>query len=119
MLQIKKKCLLVFCKYNLKFLFRNKNLSKNYLVKKKVSKSIILRSPKHFNIGKQKILNLAYKTPSLLIKFNNKLTVNTLVSHHDLLLETVSKKLQLTPTVATNSVKFTIKTKFKIKWLVT
>ncbi len=78
MLQIKKKASLLVCKYNLQFLFRNKTLSDNYQAKKLVTNSIILRAPKHFNIGKQKISNLNYKTPKLIVKFAKNLTTSSI-----------------------------------------
>ena len=119
MLQIKKKCIIDFSKYNLEFLLLNKKLANVYQVKKKTSKLIILRSPKHFNIGKQKILNLCYRTPTLLVELNYKTTTNVLVKHPDLLFQIIIKKLQLNSTVTTKSVKIRIKTKFKLKWLET
>ena len=118
MLKIKKEAMLVYCKYNLQFLFRNKKLAALYQAKKKVSSSITLRSPKHFNIGKHKILNLNYVTPTLIIKSISKININSLTNSPDLILEICSKKIQLNPTLSVKSIKVGVKTKFKLKWLV-
>lgn len=117
MLQIKKKGYLVDCKFNLQFLFRNKKISDKYLANKKVTQSITLRSPKHFNIGKHKIFNLNYKTPSAHLTLKKNMGLYSFLGTDTTLFNTLSKYLTLTPTIFLKSVKLVFKTKFKIKWL--
>lgn len=115
MLQIKKNATLVSCKYNLLFLFRKRYYTDYNLVKTK-TQSIFLRSPKHFNIGKQKILNLNYKTPTLFFNkkysffFNGKW-------YEDILYKILCTRIKLTPTIKVSSLRVTLKTKFKLMWL--
>jgi len=113
-LQIKKKSKIVSIKYNMQFLFRNKNLAKKFRAKKIVSHSIILRSPKHFNIGKQKVLNLNYKTPKLFFKTKYSFFLRSLLYSDKLLFKLASKKIKLTPTLLVNSIRLVVKTSYKI-----
>lgn len=117
MLQINKKATLVSSKYNLHFLFWNKNIANNYLTKKSVSTLITLRSPKHFNIGKHKIRSLNYKTRFLVLKFNKKITTQSILNSPNLLYSCLKKGITLTPTIYINSIKISIKTVFKLMWL--
>lgn len=117
MLQIKKSALLTSCKYNLQFLFRNKMLSNYYKAKKQTTQAITLRSPKHFNIGKHKVLTLNYKTPKFIINFKKKIMLTSLLKAQGDLLSSVSRALLITPTLSVKSVRLTVKTKFKLKWL--
>lgn len=117
MLQIKKNSVLTSLKYNLNFLFRNRRLTQHYRASRHVTQSITLRSPKHFNIGKHKILNLNYQTPKALVRIHKKIKVMSFLSQSDLLFRVSSKVLLLTPTLSLRSVRMAIKAKFKIKWL--
>lgn len=117
MLQIKKIGCITKCKYSLQFLFKNKKISDKYLANKQISKIITLRAPKHFNIGKHKVLNLNYQTPQVSLNFKKKLMLNSFLKSDNLLSNLVSKYLTLTPTIFLKSVKITLTTKFKIKWL--
>lgn len=118
MLQIKKKGFLVKVKYNLNFLFRNKKFAEKYKAKKGVAKLIILRAPKHFNIGKHKLLSLNYKTMSLVQDVKIKFFVGALQKKTSRLYNIFLKTFILTPTISIYSMRLVIKTKFKIKWLV-
>jgi hypothetical protein len=115
MLQIKKEALLTRCKYSLTFLFR-KSKYKAYPVRKQKTQSIFLRSPKHFNIGKQKIYNLNYKTPTLFFKQTYPFFV-TSVFNTNVLYNCLKKRIQISPTLKVNSLKITVQTTFKIMWL--
>lgn len=115
MLQIKKKAALTLCKYNLMFLFRKSNY-KTHFVRKQKTQSIFLRSPKHFNIGKQKIYNLNYKTPTLFFKQTYPLFI-TSVFNTNILYNFLKKRIQTSPTLKVNSLKITVQTTFKIMWL--
>jgi len=117
MLQIKKKAVLSSCRYTLQFLFRNKQLKPDYIIKKKKSQMIYLRSPKHFNIGKQKIISLNYRTPSFVLPVAYQFFINSLVSSPNLIYKIFTKKLLLTPTTSAKSIKINVNTKFKLKWL--
>lgn len=117
MLQIKKNGKLITSKYNLQFLFRNKTIASKYLAKKKVTHSITLRAPKNFNIGKNKILNLNYMTNNLILKSRNNVTVSSLLNSSSFFYICAKKRIKLTPTLIINSIRFTVKTKFKLMWL--
>lgn len=117
MLQIKKKSTLVSCKYNLQFLFRNGKLSKKYLAKKIVSHFITLRAPKNFNIGKLKILTLNYKTSNLIININKVINVKQMIHSNKSLFLSLAKAISTNPTLLVNSIKITIQSSFKLKWL--
>lgn len=117
MLQIKKNSTILYFKYNLNFLFRNKKLSNFYKASKHVSQSITLRAPKNFNIGKHKILNLNYQTHSAILTLKKKIKLNSFISQNDLLFNACSKSLLLTPTLSLKSAHISIRTQFKIMWL--
>lgn len=117
MLQIKKKAVLSSCKYTLQFLFRNKQLNSEYTLKKTKSQMIYLRSPKHFNIGKQKIINLNYRTPTFIVKTSHQFFISSLFRGSNSIYNVFTKKLLLTPTTSAKSIKIVVNTKFKLKWL--
>lgn len=117
MLQIKKNALLLYCKYNLTYLFRRRGVDFGYRLKKQKTSSIILRSPKHFNIGKQKITNLNFKTPDFLRVNKSKFHLNSLFNADNTLYKIAIYRVRTTPVLSVNSVKLSIKTKFKIMWL--
>lgn len=118
MLQIKKKGLLVGCKYNLLFLFRKRGIEKVYPVRKQKTNSITLRSPKHFNIGKNKITNLNFKTPDLYYPSSCNFFIKTLFVSPKILYKLLVKRIRSTPALGVNSIRVSIKTSFKLKWLV-
>ena len=119
MLQINKKSILLKVKYNLQFLTWNKIIANKYLTKKSISNLITLRSPKHFNIGKNKFNSLNYKTKKLYIQFNGKIRTSSIINSTKFLYTCFKKKILLTPTISINSLKITVKTLFKLMWLET
>lgn len=117
MLQIKKKGQLICCKYNLLFLFRRPKPSYEYQVRRQVGHSITLRAPKHFNIGKNKILNLNYKTPTLFLRKKYPLFIDSLSSDTYSLFLLLHKRIKTTPALKVNSIRVRVLTKFTIRWL--
>lgn len=117
MLQIKKKAVLSMCRYTLQFLFKNKQLKPSYIIKKQKTQMVYLRSPKHFNIGKQKIITLNYRTPNFILTTSHKIFINSLISSSNLVYKILTKKILLTPTTSAKSIKISVNTKFKLKWL--
>jgi hypothetical protein len=116
MLQIKKITTLTACKYNVQFLFRHKNSPISQVIKT-AGHSVFLRSPKHFNIGKQKIFNLNYKSPLFVKNFNVKFFLTNLFRLETILYKIFLKQIKVTPVVKMKSIKFTVKAKYKIMWL--
>ncbi len=117
MLQIKKKAELIQCKYNLSFLFRKKGSGKDYILQKQKTSSIILRSPKHFNIGKQKITNLNFKTPNLSYFGASNFFLPTIFSSSRSLYKIAVRFVKTTPVLGIGSVRVSVKAKFKLMWL--
>ncbi len=117
MLQIKKNSKLIFTKYNLIFLFRRKSKKNSYMVKKQKTSTILLRAPKHFNIGKQKILSLNYKMPNLRLPSDTPISLNTFLTKKDIVFSILLRRAKLTPVTVIGSIRLTIKTKFQITWL--
>lgn len=116
MLQIKKFSTNISFIYKFQLLFRFKALKNDYILKKKLTNSIILRSPKHFNIGKQKITNLNYKFINIHISKN--LNVNTmLLINTNNIFKLSNKTIQTNSYLSLKSLKLNLKTKFIIKWL--
>jgi hypothetical protein len=118
LLQIKKKSKIILCKYNLTFLFRNKKLAKQYISKKVTPHFITLRAPKNFNIGKYKIFSLNYKTPNLSFSFDKNIMTQTIILNPSLLMSSLTKCIKTNPTLYVNSIRVTIKSLFKLMWLV-
>ena len=118
MLQIKKRSKITSFKCNFIFLFRNKKLAKEYVCKKVTPHFITIRAPKNFNIGKHKVYSLNYKTPKLIFKLNKDVMVKSLVTAPQLLLNSLTKSIKTNPTIFVNSVRVTIKSFFKLMWLV-
>ena len=88
---------------------RNKQIN----IKKQVSHSILLRAPKHFNIGKHKIKNLNYK-------YSNVYKLNLLIKV-PLFLHNIANIIGLAQKIITkntlfliNSHQCTVCTKFKV-----
>lgn len=119
MLQIKKNTMLIKSKYNLSFLFRKRRSNKLYLIEKQKTSTILLRSPKHFNIGKQKITNLNYKTPKVFFPVHLPLSLNTFLLKKQVLYNILSKKIKTNPTLNISSIRVQIGTKFILMWLET
>lgn len=117
MLQIKKTTNLLACKYNLQFLFRKKKINKLYAVRKQLTSTILLRSPKHFNIGKQKIVNLNYKTPTLFIPVSAPLHLGTFLHKGGALFNILLSRIKHNPALNIGSVRLRIATQFKLTWL--
>ena len=82
-----------------------------------MSSLITLRSPKHFNIGKHKILSLNYKTRYLFLNFNNKIGTKSIINSPKFIYLCLKKRLNLTPTIFIHSIKLTVKTVFQLMWL--
>lgn len=117
MLQIKKKAQLINVKYNAQFLFRLKKYNEEYFLKKQKNESITLRSPKNFNIGKNKIVNLNYRSVSLNNTKCYKFPLGLFVKKNSVLFSRLLKFIQSNTYLGLRSVKLTIKTTFKIMWL--
>lgn len=117
MLQIKKLSYLSSVKYSLQFLFKLKDINKKYRLKKSISSSIILRSPKHFNIGKQKILSLNYKVLGLDARFNNKFFFTSILKNTSSLFKILDRSSEKNVYLSTKSLKITLNSKFTITWL--
>ncbi len=117
MLQIKKKAELIQCKYNLKFLFRKSGSGKDYILQKQKTTSVILRSPKHFNIGKQKITNLNFKTPSLSYFGSSLVYMTSLVKFSTPLYKIAVRFVKTTPVLGITSIRVSVRAKFKLMWL--
>lgn len=117
MLQIKKKAKIIKLYYGFHFLLRNKNWRKKLNVKQAKNTSIILRAPKHFNIGKQKITNLNYKTVFLEKNLYLNCSTTILFNHSNFLYKKLEKKLEKSVCLVNKSIKVVVETKFLIKWL--
>ena len=117
MLQIKKKSQLIQCKYNLRLLFRRRGIESQYHIRKQKTSSIILRSPKHFNIGKQKIINLNFKTPDLSYASIHNFFLHTLFISQTTLYKLLVKRIKTTPVLGVSSMRVSVKTQFKLRWL--
>lgn len=117
MLQIKKNMTLSICKYNLQFLFRKKKINKLYAVRKQITSTILLRSPKHFNIGKQKVLNLNYKTPTLFTPVGLPLHLGSFLYKSGFLFNILLGRIKHNPALNIGSVRVRVATQFKLKWL--
>lgn len=117
MLQIKKTTSLLTCKYNLQFLFRKKKINKLYSVRKQLTSTILLRSPKHFNIGKQKIINLNYKTPTLFIPVLAPLHLGSFLHKGGTLFNILLGRIKHNPALNIGSIRLRVKAQFKLKWL--
>ncbi len=119
MLQIKKKALLICCKYQLLVLFRRKNLSKQYLVKKTVSHSVYVRAPKNFNIGKQRVCSLNFKAVNAIYSKPSPFFINSLFNSPLFIYTALRRQIKTTPVLGVSSIRYKVKTTFKLMWLVT
>lgn len=117
MLQIKKSMTLQNCKYNLSFLFRKKRFDKLYTVRKQKSSVIVLRAPKHFNIGKQKVLNLNYQTPDLILPMELPMSLFTFLKRPYAMYSAFLKRVRTNPALGVKSVRLRVSTKILLKWL--
>lgn len=117
MLQIKKKAQLKTVCYSLLFLFRSREHNSSYFLRKQLTQTVTLRSPKHFNIGKYKIFNLNYKTINLSVVKGFKFHLNTMSNTGSYLFKKLSTHIQCSPVLRVNSIKLSINTKFKLMWL--
>lgn len=80
MLKIKKSGFLVKTSHVFSVFFRSKNLKNFVSLKKKLSQLITLRSPKHFNIGKNKIYSVNSKVCNTVVNFKKKLHLNSFLN---------------------------------------
>jgi hypothetical protein len=117
LLKIKKKSTLLNIKYKLQLLFKLKSIKTIYNVKKKESSLVYLRSPKHFNIGKQKILNINHKLFHAIKITSSNLLINNLIGNTGKLFISAEKSIPQNTFLQTKSIKFFINTSFTIKWL--
>lgn len=78
MLKINKNAVCKKCHFNLTFMFKSKNLDNFFLIKKKTPYTITLRSPKHFNIGKNKIATVNSKVLNMKFETRKKVHSNIL-----------------------------------------
>lgn len=77
MLKIKKSGFLIKASHIFSILFRSKKLTKFFTLKKKLSQLITLRSPKHFNIGKNKTYTVNSKVSNTVFNFKKKMHLNS------------------------------------------
>jgi hypothetical protein len=117
MLQINKSSKLLKATYKLQILFRLNHLNKKYLLKKKLSSSVFLRSPKHFNIGKQKIKSINYIFINLGFVTKKKIHSKIMYQETKYLFKLFDKFTETNTYIKTESIKLSIKTTFKIMWL--
>lgn len=102
-----------FCHHNLTFLFREKNLDSQFLLKKKQNQLITLRAPKHFNIGKHKIYSLNTKVLNLKYSIKKKMHVNYLFKKKDIW-SSLTKVLIKNTYILPKSVTVGVLVKFKL-----
>jgi hypothetical protein len=117
MLQIKKLSNSLKATYKLQTIFRLNDLKKKYSLKKKISNSVILRSPKHFNIGKQKIKSINYIFVNIGFVVKKNVYSNIIQQDTKYLFKLLDKFTETNIYIKTDSVKLSIKTKFIIMWL--
>lgn len=117
MLQIKKISQLIKVKYNLLFLFRRKKRTGNYIVKKQKTTRVFVRAPKHFNIGKQKIVHLNYKMPTLSVQTKFPVHMHTFLTKPGIFYNSSLRAIKTNPCLSLGSAKFCLKTTFKLMWL--
>jgi hypothetical protein len=103
--------------YSLIFLFRSREHNSSYFLKKQIAQTVTLRSPKHFNIGKYKIFNLNYKVIDLNVSKGFKFHLNALTNTGSYFFRKLSTPIQSSPVLRVNSIKLSVSTKFKLKWL--
>jgi len=116
MLQIKKSAKVHSIKYSLQFLFQVKKTNREFFLKKSKSQSIILRSPKHFNIGKQKIINVNYKNFCVEIGTKTDIHINSILNTNHNLFNKLSKYIITNTYLTPKSIKVKLKTQFIIIW---
>lgn len=117
MLQIKKKFKFIKVLHSFQFLLKNKTWNNKYKLKKTLSKSIILRSPKHFNIGKQKIININYKMDPTSIKLTSCMFFYNFIYNSKLIYYIFLRNSIKNVGFSSKSIKLVVKGKFKIMWL--
>ena len=94
-----------------------KELQKMFKLKKQLTTTVFLRSPKHFNIGKHKLINLNFKVVNLKIRPNTVIPTTTLLAPSSQTFSTFFKPLMVNTTILPKSVKVTVVTSFKLIWL--
>lgn len=119
MLQIKKNSTLMACKYNMLYLFKRRGFDATNKPKKQKTSTVLLRSPKHFNIGKQKITNLNYRTPNMRLPVASPLNLLTLLTKPSMLYRILIKGTKTNPVLRVSSLRVQVRTTFKLKWLET
>ncbi len=117
MLQIKKKLKIDKIYYNLQFILKKKSWVDNYKLKKTLAKSIILRSPKHFNIGKQKVSNLNYKLSATSLYVPSHFCFSNLFLNTKFLYNYFEKQNPKSIGFSNKSIKMIFQGKFSLKWL--
>lgn len=116
MLKINKNAVLKQVHYNITFLFRAKSLDEKFLLKKKASQVVTLRSPKHFNIGKHKVLSVNSKALNVVKHFNKPVHISFLLRGNNTW-ASLGRVLENNIYFLPKTLSIKISTKFKIKWL--
>jgi len=116
MLKIKKSGFLIKASHTFSILFRSKKLTRFFTLKKKLSQLITLRSPKHFNIGKNKIYTVNSKVSNTVFSFKKKMHLNSFLEAQ-YSWKLFSKKCLKNTYLLPKALTLVYKTKFKIMWL--
>lgn len=94
MLQIHKNTIESRVSYGVQFLLRSKRYNTEFLLRKKKQATIHLRAPKHFNIGKQRILSLNYTAVNLQLVSKRGLNLYSFIYNDKHLYFSFAKKIQ-------------------------
>jgi hypothetical protein len=117
LLQIKKDSILSSLNYQLTFLSRQKSFQKIFKLKRQLSTTVFLRSPKHFNIGKHKLVSLNFKNINLKIYPIVAIPTRLLLKPTGEIFSLLIKPIGVNTTVLPKSLKVIIRTHFKLIWL--
>ena len=100
-----------------KYYIRGVFLSNKFLKKKKKQVLVYLRSPKHFNIGKHKIYSFNNYNKIFILPSKN-INLQVFVNNQRYIFNFLLKKYKLYFPYKITSIRITIKSKIKFKWLV-
>ena len=104
---------MIFKKTLISYKILSKIKNKSINIKKQVSHSVLLRAPKHFNIGKHKIKNLNYKYINI-HNYSN-ININSLLFMYNIIniVKILQKSINRNTLFLVNSYQFVTITKFK------
>ncbi len=117
LLQIKKASILSSLNYQLTFLSRQKSFQKMFHLKRQLTTAVFLRSPKHFNIGKHKLVSLNFKNINLKVYPTAPVPMGLLLKPTGEIFSLLIKPIAINTTILPKSLKVTILTQFKLIWL--